>query len=93
MKTLLEIQESMGITPPALAKRPVLRPDCFGYMNTFDTLSDTRDYTEVGGLPLKPSEVAAHLTEMGISGGERRLKFYSMMLELDRVYIRETLKE
>lgn len=70
-----------------MQERPAIRPDCLGYFNTFNVLSERRTYNEAGVQPLTVAEIAAYLTELGISGGERRTKFLHMLFDLDSEFM------
>lgn len=87
LKTLKEIEESTGITPPALLRKPKLRDDCQGYYSTFQVLSDQRSYNQAGAQPLRITEIASYLTFLGISGVDRKQKFMCFLLEMDKAFM------
>lgn len=92
LKTLLEIEKATGVRPTGLQEKPDLRPDCKGYYDAFSVLSGRRTYNQAGMQPLAVSEVAAYLTELGISGGEGRRRFLHLILEMDSTYMDDIFK-
>lgn len=79
--------------PLGLQERPDLRPDMQGVFSVFSVLSQQRQYNQAGVQPLPVSEITGYLTELGISGVERRERHIHMLLEMDSKYMTSYFKK
>ena len=90
---LLESEEAMGITPPGLRKKIELEPHLLFYMEVFQELSDSRDYTQNGyPLAIKETEFRAFFDTYEFSPAEARYTREAVKL-IDRCWRTELSKK
>jgi hypothetical protein len=94
LKTLIEIQESTGITPKALENRPFLEPSLYIYVTSFYDLSASRSYAGMGSaLPIAISEILAYCNFYGFDDPEFRQSFYKYIRAMDNAQLATINKE
>lgn len=86
LKTLLDIQKSTGVTPPALANRPKLKAGGTQYLEAFYVLNASRDRNGYGLNPIKVGEVKDYALLMGFSRDET-LKLLRLVQAMDAAFL------
>ena len=96
LKTLLDIQKSTGVTPPALANRPKLKAGGTQYLEAFYVLNASReafyvlnasrDSNGYGLNPIKVGEVKDYALLMGFSRDET-LKLLRLVQAMDAAFL------
>ena len=86
LNILQEVQKATGQTPPALAARPLLRPECYQDFKAFKVLSASRDSNGFGGNPIRVSEVSSYAMLMGM-GREEATRLLRIIQALDVAYL------
>jgi hypothetical protein len=90
---LVELEQSLGFAPPALANRPHLEPPLRWYLSAFYDLSRGRQLTMGGAGPIAISEMAAYIQIFGMDSLEDRQWFVTIMGQLDSVYLEHQAKK
>lgn len=82
------IEEDTGETPPALLARPILSQFEQPYMDAFNILSGSRQWTMGGPAAIPFSEIAAYLEFNHIDDPDEREEYITMIRSLDAEYLK-----
>lgn len=76
-----------GVTARPLMNRPGLLNRDLAYFNAFVTLSEQRDYSDMGRpQSIKVSEILAFCTLVGIASQQERVKYLNLIKDLDQIW-------
>lgn len=85
LKFLQEMERSTGVTPRALADRPLIRSHLAWYIESFYELSAGRDIGEYVP-PLSAEEMLAYCQLVGLPDCRQRVRLFEVVRQLDLVY-------
>lgn len=88
---LLDLAKA-GTTPPALKNRPILTPWQQTFMEAFNTLSSSRNYTAAGVAHIPYPYLLAWLDEHQIFDLSDREEFVLIVQAIDNCYVSELSK-
>lgn len=89
---MLEIQLKSGTTPPALRRRPTLKPLYRHLIEAFYEVSSGRAVGELP-QPIATSDILSYCELMGIGSRPERQRLFVLFRRLDGVYLREAIKK
>lgn len=90
---LLEIQESIGVTPSGLKNRPDVQEQDLPYLDSFRLLTRSREYGQSGPQPIRLTEIKAYLDMVGEDRVEERMKLLRIVQEMDHTYLEFAAKQ
>lgn len=90
---LLDLAKADGEEPPALARKPKLTPWHKSFMDCFNTLSSSRNYTSAGPASIPYPFILSWLDEHNIHDLSEREEFVSVVQAIDNAYISHTHKK
>lgn len=90
---LLQVKEEFGITPKALANRPLPKRDCTKYREAFGVLSVSRYYGENGPQPISLSDILAFFVLSGIDDMDDREVYRNHIQSMDGVFLEHSSKK
>jgi hypothetical protein len=89
MKTLLEVQETSGVTPKALLDRPRIAQHDRYYLDVYYDLAAGRGYNQAG---IQPLSVEAITTYMDLVD-DRRYRLFQAVRSLDAAYLKHVMEK
>jgi len=93
MKTLLEIQETTGMTPKALLDRPrIVQYDRY-YLDTYYDLAAARCYNQAGIQPIPVVDIVAYMNLVGVAESSERYRIFQAVRSLDAAYLKHVMEK
>lgn len=84
---MLALEQKTGVKNPRLQSRPQLKTGSKKYMDAYQALAATRQYSQAGIQPIQLSEINAYAELHDVSPGRPRQKLTRMIQAMDETHL------